>query len=117
LKKKLVGKVPRAELAPGVRRRLDYPPFHVLVTNVDGVAYAIEDTCNHAGESLQRGDLVGCHLSCPAHGYIFDIRSGELITPRGMCDAQRTFEVAIDGDDYVVYDEVLTLLSPPESRR
>jgi len=86
------------------------------VLNVGGEVYAIDDTCNHAGESLHRGELDGCRISCPAHGYIFDLRSGELITPRGVCDAQRTFEVAREGEDYVVYDDVLTLLGPEASR-
>ncbi len=102
--KKLVGRVPVSKLGPGEKFRLAYPPFDVLVVNADGVAYAIEDACNHAGASLAEGRLRDCQISCPMHGYVFDVRTGELLLPRGLCGNQRTFEVVRDGDDWVVYD-------------
>ena len=110
--RKLVARLKKADLPPGTKQRVLYPPFHVLVVNLDGVPYAIDDTCNHAGDSLMRGDLEGCNVSCPAHGYLFDVRTGHLVEPVGLCDAQRTFEVASEGDDFAIYDHVLTLLMP-----
>ncbi len=92
--------------------KIEYPPFHVLLVNLGGVAYAIDDTCNHAGESLSRGGLDGCEIACPAHGYVFDVRTGMLITPAGVCDAQRTFDVIPEGNEFVVYDHVPDILSP-----
>jgi nitrite reductase/ring-hydroxylating ferredoxin subunit len=86
-------------------KRLEYPPFHVLVANLGGIAYAIDDTCNHAGESLSKGDLCEGIVTCPAHGYVFDVCTGRLLTPPGLCPNQRTFEVASEGDDFAVYDE------------
>jgi len=95
---------------PGTMRRLEYAPFHVLVVNLAGVAYAIDDTCNHAGESLSKGALVACSISCPAHGYVFDVRTGHLLSPAGLCGDQRTFEVAAEADDFVVYDHLLFIV-------
>jgi nitrite reductase/ring-hydroxylating ferredoxin subunit len=46
---------------------------------------------------------------CPAHGYIFDIRTGELLTPVGLCLDQRTFEVVSEADEFVVYDHPLVI--------
>jgi nitrite reductase/ring-hydroxylating ferredoxin subunit len=112
--KKLVGKVEQAAIPPGTRVQLDYPPFNVLVLNVSGTVYAIDATCNHAGESLLRGRVDGCRISCPAHGYVFDLASGELVTPKGSCDAQRTFDIVREGDAYAIYDDVLTVLAPGE---
>jgi 3-phenylpropionate/trans-cinnamate dioxygenase ferredoxin component len=108
--RKLVARVPAASLPPGTMRRVDYPPFHVLLVNLGGVPYAIDDTCNHAGESLSRGELSGCEIACPAHGYVFDVRTGALLSPLGLCDAQRTFEVAREGDELAIYDHVLSIL-------
>jgi 3-phenylpropionate/trans-cinnamate dioxygenase ferredoxin component len=93
--------------------RVEYPPFHVLLVNFGGVPYAIDDTCNHAGESLSRGELEGCGIACPAHGYVFDIRTGALVSPLGLCDAQRTFEVIREGDEFAIYDHVLSILGGP----
>jgi 3-phenylpropionate/trans-cinnamate dioxygenase ferredoxin subunit len=94
---------------PGTTRRLEYPPFNVLVANLGGVPFAIDDTCNHAGESLAKGDLDGPYVNCPAHGYIFDVRTGALVTPVGLCQDQRTFEIIAEGDEFVVYDYPLVL--------
>jgi nitrite reductase/ring-hydroxylating ferredoxin subunit len=110
---KLVGRVPRAELEGGALVRLAYPPFDVLVAMVDGAPAAIEDACNHAGASLAQGwrDESQRCVVCPMHGYLFDLTTGDLVTPKGMCDAQRRFVARVEGDDVVIYDPVsITIL-------
>ena len=104
-----MGRIKRSELLPGTLRRLEYAPFHVLIANVDGIAYAIDDTCNHAGESLSKGELHGCAVNCPAHGYEFDVRTGALLCPVGLCPGQRTFDVVVEGEEFVVYDDPLVI--------
>jgi len=111
-RRKLVARLKKADFPAGAKQRVLYPPFHVLVVNLAGVPYAIDDTCNHAGDSLSRGDLDGCNISCPAHGYLFDVRTGHLVEPAGLCDAQRTFEVISEGDEFAIYDNVISLVMP-----
>jgi nitrite reductase/ring-hydroxylating ferredoxin subunit len=101
---KLVGRVPRARLDAGALERLEWPPFHVLVAVVDGVPCAIEDACNHAGASLSEGDRRGACVSCPMHGYVFELTTGRLVVPRGLCDDQRRYVAHYDGADVVVWD-------------
>jgi len=84
--------------------RLDDPPFHVLVALVDEEPYAIEDACNHAGASLSEGTRRGGCVICPMHGYIFELGTGKLIEPRGLCGDQRTFVARLDGDAVAVWD-------------
>jgi nitrite reductase/ring-hydroxylating ferredoxin subunit len=84
--------------------RLSWPPFHVLVVLVDGAPCAIEDACNHAGASLAEGERQGACVSCPMHGYVFELTTGRLIEPRGLCDDQRRFVARFEGDDVVVWD-------------
>lgn len=84
--------------------RLDWPPFHVLVCIAGGVPYAIEDACNHAGASLSEGSRLGKCVTCPMHGYVFDLTSGGLVEPRGLCDDQRAYVARFEGDDVAVYD-------------
>ena len=38
------------------------------------------------------------------HGYLFDLRTGALVQPRGLCDDQRAFVAKVDGPDVVVWD-------------
>lgn len=105
---KLVARVPREQLADGAMVRVEYPPYDVLVALVDGVPCAIEDGCNHAGASLSEGwrEDGGRRVVCPMHAYEFDFRTGECVSPRGLCDAQRTFVARFEGDDVVIYDPV-----------
>jgi nitrite reductase/ring-hydroxylating ferredoxin subunit len=101
---KLVGRVARSLLVDADFVRLPHPPWHVLVALVDGVPYAIEDACNHAGASLAEGPRDGDRVVCPMHGYVFSLRTGELIAPRGLCDRQRTFVTTTEGEDVLVWD-------------
>lgn len=38
--------------------------------------YAIENICPHAGLPLDEGELNGCVLTCPYHGYTFNLQTG-----------------------------------------
>ena len=111
---KRVGRVPRRMIEGGEHVRLRYPPYDVLVSMVDGTPCAIEDACNHAGASLAIGDRdeSGRCVVCPVHGYVFDLRTGECVAPKGLCDAQRSFVARIEGEDVVVYDPVHIVILP-----
>lgn len=103
--KKLVGKIPVSKLRPGGKLRLTYPPYDVLVVQLEnGDTHAIEDACSHAGASLAEGKLKDGKIACPMHGYIFDVRTGKLLIPRGLCPDQRPFEVIREGDEWAIYD-------------
>ena len=108
---KLVARVPKASVPLEGTLRVTYPPFDILIAIVDGRACAIEDACNHAGASLNEGTRDGSCVSCPMHGYLFDLRTGALIAPKGLCEDQRTFVVTEEGSDYALWDPgILTIL-------
>jgi nitrite reductase/ring-hydroxylating ferredoxin subunit len=50
----------------------------IALFNVDGVFYAIDDTCLHRGGPLGEGELEGCVVTCPWHGWKYDVRSGGM---------------------------------------
>ena len=102
--RKEVGRVPLARVQSEGMVRLTYPPFDVLVAWQDGEVFAMEDACNHAGASLAEGWLEGECVVCPMHAYVFELRTGRLLRPRGLCGDQRTFDAVVEGEDVVVYD-------------
>ncbi|MBX3129571.1 MAG: Rieske 2Fe-2S domain-containing protein [Polyangiaceae bacterium] len=113
---KPVGRVSLSALKAAGQLRVSYPPFDVCVVWSDGRVYAIEDACNHAGASLAQGRVRDGLIQCPMHGYLFALETGELVAPRGLCAAQRTFHVALEGDDAVIadpFDLTVTDASPP----
>jgi nitrite reductase/ring-hydroxylating ferredoxin subunit len=116
---RFVGRVSRARVEAGALVRLDDPPFHALVSLVDGAPQAIEDACNHAGASLSDGERVGACVVCPMHGYRFDLRTGTLLEPRGLCGDQRRLVARLVGDEILVWDPgagVIVLGDPTRSR-
>jgi nitrite reductase/ring-hydroxylating ferredoxin subunit len=90
--------------------RVPYPPFDVLIAQVGSDICAIEDACNHAGASLCDGFRVADRIVCPMHGYVFELRTGELVQPKGLCDNQRRFVVDVEGEEIVIWDPVEILI-------
>lgn len=68
----------QSEFKDGSRVIIKYGRFDIIVFNVEGSFYAIEDVCTHDGGILSEGDLDGCEIICPRHGAQFDIRTGKV---------------------------------------
>ena len=48
----------------------------VAIANVDGSYHAIDGLCPHQGGPLGTGTLCGTTLTCPWHGWQFDVVTG-----------------------------------------
>lgn len=48
----------------------------VAIANVDGTYHAIDGLCPHQGGPLGTGALCGAVLTCPWHGWQFDVTTG-----------------------------------------
>lgn len=67
------------ELPPGTVRELYIEGKAVAVANVGGKIYAINNTCLHRGGPLGQGLLEGKVVTCPWHGWQFDVTSGRAV--------------------------------------
>ncbi len=90
-----------SEIAPGTTRRVVADSVEILLCNLDGKIYAIEDVCTHDGGPLDQGTLEGEHVVCPRHGATFDVRTGDALTLPAVVPLM-TFEVNVEGDDVYV---------------
>ncbi len=69
---------PVDDLAPGQFRRFEPEGLDpVLLCNVDGQFYAVDDECTHAIADLSEGRMEGEIVFCPMHGGSFNVRSGK----------------------------------------
>lgn len=88
----------KSAIAPGSMQRVEVDGVAVLLCNVDGELYAVEDVCTHDGGALDAGELDGCRVMCPRHGALFDVTTGQALTPPAVMPLP-TFPVHVDGDD------------------
>jgi len=65
------------QLNPGQMTRVIVNKQTLLLANIDGTIYAIDDQCTHEDASLYNGALKGNCVECPLHGSHFDLRTGK----------------------------------------
>jgi nitrite reductase (NADH) small subunit/3-phenylpropionate/trans-cinnamate dioxygenase ferredoxin subunit len=64
------------DLPPGTGTSVEAGGRTLALFNVDGTLYAVDDTCAHRGGPLGEGDLEGPIVTCPWHGWRYDVRTG-----------------------------------------
>ncbi|HTN43709.1 MAG TPA: non-heme iron oxygenase ferredoxin subunit [Nitrospiria bacterium] len=67
------------DLAPGQGKKVEAGGKKIALFNVDGTYYAIDDTCTHRGGPLSEGELSGNEVTCPWHGAVFDVKTGNAL--------------------------------------
>jgi nitrite reductase (NADH) small subunit len=68
----------------------------IAVSNVDGTFYASTNTCPHAGGPMGEGELEGSVLTCPYHGWAFDLADGTCETNPDV--KLQLYDVQVVGD-------------------
>lgn len=72
----------------------------VALFNVGGEFYALNNICRHAGGPLGDGFLEGEIVTCPWHGWTYNVKTGiSLISPSV---AVKTYQVKVEGSDIFI---------------
>jgi 3-phenylpropionate/trans-cinnamate dioxygenase ferredoxin component len=69
------------ELGLGGAKQVHVDGKTLALFNVAGTYYALDDTCPHRGGSLSQGAIAGEQVTCPRHGAVFRITTGEVLRP------------------------------------
>jgi len=77
--------------------------WNVALFNVDGTVFAMDDACLHAGVSLGTGELRGKIVRCRAHGWRYDVTTGNTIDVPDCVVARHPVKV-VDGAILVAID-------------
>ncbi len=64
------------DIPPGEGREFVAGGKIVAVFNVDGAFHALDGICPHAGGPIAKGTVNGQIVTCPWHGWQFDVASG-----------------------------------------
>ena len=90
-----------SDLSPGDMLRFEDGPEPILVCNVGGEFFAVQDTCSHDEWSLADGDLDDDVVECTLHWAKFSVRTGQ-VKALPACVALRTFVTKVEGDEVFV---------------
>lgn len=75
------------ELPNGERLFVEIDDHAIVVFNIAGKLFAIEDVCSHDNAPLGDGELENEYeISCPRHGARFDVRDGSVKRPPASGD-------------------------------
>lgn len=88
------------EVPPGMVRELQLDGKVIALANVGGKLYAVNNVCLHRGGPVGQGELSGQVVTCPWHGWQYDVTSGKLVTNPSV--GVETYAVEIRGDDIYV---------------
>ena len=89
------------EMQPGERIVVEIDDAWVVVFNVGGQYYALEDMCSHEEYMLSEGTIDGYALECPKHGAQFDVRDGRVLAPPAVSPV-KAYAVRVVGDEVQV---------------
>jgi 3-phenylpropionate/trans-cinnamate dioxygenase ferredoxin component len=92
----------KSELASGEKKTVVVAGKKIMIANIGGEFFAIDDTCTHAGCSLgTEGALAGSVITCGCHGGQFNVTSGKVVGPPPSKD-EISYAVKVEGDDVMV---------------
>lgn len=89
-----------SDVPPGEGIELAAGGRMIALFNVDGTFHAMDGVCPHSGGPLGKGVLSGCVVTCPWHGWQFDVTTGTHQLNAGL--SHPTFTVIVEGDDVFV---------------
>ena len=69
------------EVSVGTPMLVEVEGTPVVLVRVGESVYACNDICTHQGGPLSDGKLSGTRLTCPWHGWTFDVRTGQCTMP------------------------------------
>lgn len=95
-----------AEMLPGESTVAWDGDTAILVCNIDGAFYALEDRCSHEDFELSAGQLDAADgtIECTLHGAKFDIRDGRALCAPAYAPVAK-FPVKVDNGEVFVRDD------------
>lgn len=97
----------RSEVPPGSVKFVAVGGKDLIISNVDGTFYAMDNWCTHEQGNLSEGQFDGNVLTCPDHGAQFDVKTGKVLGgpdggPPDSISPEKSYVVKVEGDDVMV---------------
>lgn len=89
-----------ADIPVGSRAIVDVAGKKIAVFNIGGKFFAIDNACKHRGGPLGDGELDGNNVTCPWHGWEYDVTTGANLDEPSI--KVGCYVVKVEGDDLVI---------------
>jgi Ferredoxin subunits of nitrite reductase and ring-hydroxylating dioxygenases len=86
------------EVPAGQAKLVEINGQEIALFNLNGTFHALDNSCTHVGGPLCEGEITGTEVTCPWHGAVFDVTSGQVLSPPAASNVNR-YNVRIDGPD------------------
>jgi nitrite reductase (NADH) small subunit len=89
-----------SELPRGTIREVQIGGKSIALANLEGKVYGIDSVCIHRGGPLGEGELTGKLVTCPWHGWQYDVTTGKVAQSPNMAVA--CYPTEVRGDEILV---------------
>ena len=90
------------QISIGQMKKISVDGKDIVIVNIGGNYFAINDTCTHAGASLSEGKIENSTIICDWHGAQFDCKNGKLIKFPAKIDDLEVYNVIVEEDNILV---------------
>ena len=85
-----------SDILPGERLVVEAAGKQIAIFNVNGKLVACDNVCLHRGGPLGEGDIEELIVTCPWHGWQYDLATGEcLMNPKAKISL---YPVTVEGE-------------------
>jgi nitrite reductase/ring-hydroxylating ferredoxin subunit len=92
------------EIPSGKMRHVELDGKEIVVSNVNGKYYAMDDRCGHMNALLSMGNLSNDNLvTCPMHGARFDVTNGKKVKEPVLTPSQEMEPLPKTWQKYLEY--------------
>lgn len=88
------------EIQEGAMKLVTVVGRSVLLVKHGGQVYGVSNRCPHMGCSLANGKLKETIITCPCHGWSFDVRNGQYLSNKAI--TLMAYECKIENDEVYV---------------
>jgi nitrite reductase/ring-hydroxylating ferredoxin subunit len=90
------------DVLSGQMKKISIDGNEIVILNINGSYFAIDDTCTHAGGSLSEGKLDGSTIICDWHGAQFECKNGKLLKFPAKINDLKSYKIVIESDKIFV---------------
>lgn len=96
--------MPAEALLEGDSALIEINDAELILVNIGGSFYAVENACSHDGGELNEGEINGDEITCPRHGARFCLKTGEVLCAPAFEDID-SYPVRVRDGRIEIYDE------------